>query len=408
MDEINEEPTPNDANPIGPEAVDEVADAVDADLGDTDADDAGFDDTEAVDGTEPIDDTVEQEIPLPPAPPVTTPQYDRLTRDPFATFGGVLSGIAHRYGWDVALTRLAFVVLLIVSGGTALVAYFLAWLIIPRASYWPPARVAGGSRSRLSGRDLGIGLVGLGALVVLGIGSGRAGAVLVPLAMVGGGIWLLVQNPRESEAPTPAISGSAEPSVSDAPMYPPTSPIAPPVPMVAAQPVPKRSRMRRVGLVGLFGAIGLLLLTIIALPILLIAVFAGGDIEFSGGDKTVYRPASIEEIETSIVSDAGEIELDLRSVDFDSITSGDDPVDIDIDLDFGSIVVRLPDDVRVVVEADADLGDVTVFGSNDDGINPSLSVGQEDPQVELDLNLNVGEIVVTRGGSSTVTVIEVN
>ena len=36
----------------------------------------------------------------------SVPLEDRLVRDPNATFGGVLSGIAHRYGWDVAITRL--------------------------------------------------------------------------------------------------------------------------------------------------------------------------------------------------------------------------------------------------------------------------------------------------------------
>lgn len=390
MDEINEEQNPN-----------EPSDPMIGEPDDTVADEPSADDTVT-------DDTVE-DAPPPPASPLTDPQYERLTRDPFATFGGVLSGIAHRYGWDVALTRLAFVVLLIVSGGTAIAAYLLAWLIIPRASHWPPAR-AHRSGTRLSSRDLGIGLIGLGALVVLGIGSGKAAAVLVPLAMVGGGIWLLLQNPREDEVVTPAMSTAGEAASASQPTVAPyiSQPVAPPSSPVAAQPVPRRSRWRRVGIFAFFGTLGLILLVMAGAILLVVGVLANGNIDINTDQKYVYRPAVIDEIDNNITEDVGEIELDLRAVDFDSITPGDDPVDIDVDLDLGKITVLVPEDVRVSVDADVDLGDVTVFGSNDDGINPSRSYEDADPQLILDVNLNAGEIVVTRGNVSTVATDEVN
>lgn len=358
--------------------------------------------------------------PIPPAAPTgqPVPQYDRLTRDPYATFGGVLSGIAHRYGWDVALTRLAFVVLLVVSAGTALFAYFLAWLIIPRASHWPPVRVQTG-RSRLSSRDLGIGLIALGAIVVLGIGSGDAASVLVPLAMVGGGIWILMQNPREADpvsaAPGTNVGNLAAPFVAPQPM-PTAAPYAsaqagasthyvPTQPPVPAAPVPQRSRLRRFGLIGLFGFLALALLSIIAIPLILIGVLSGGDFEFDSNEEYIFRPASIDAIQSVIVEDVGEITLDLRGVDFDSIGRSDEPVEIDVDLDVGRIEVLVPEDVRVSVDADTDLGEVTVFGSSDEGINPSRTIINEDPQLDLELNLNLGEIVVTR---NVPTLLEVN
>lgn len=468
MDEINEEQEPEEQEPtepgdpiesgdstveaattwtvdVGPDADEsdepDVADVQDADVEDT----FEADIEETVEAEFDLGDTLEAEVdagvvgdeipeepvaqayvpPIPPAPqPV--PQYDRLTRDPFATFGGVLSGIAHRYGWDVSLTRLAFVVLLIVSGGTALFAYFLAWLIIPRASHWPPVRVST-NRSRLSGRDLGIGLIGLGALVVLGIGSGEAAAVLVPLALVGGGIWLLLQNPRDGEALSPAgavgsMTDTATPYVASAPVGQqsmPAQPGAQPMndgfgqsvptqPPVAPAPVPKRSRLRRFGIIGVFGFLALALLSIIAVPLIFFAIITDGDFDINVDDEYLFRPANVAEIQHVITEDAGEIILDLRSVDFDSIDPTDTPVDIDVDLDVGRIEVLVPQDVRVSVDAEADLGDVTVFGRNDDGINPSRVIISDEPQLDLEVDLNVGEIVVRRGNVSSTTIIEVN
>lgn len=445
MDDINEENEENEENePIAPEENSEEQDAVSEldsdDLAEADkadeADEAvqepGADDEpEAVDHTVVEDWSAREDVTedltdgafaasaatAGPPPPQYTPPT-RLTRDPFARFGGVLSGIAHRYGWDVSLARLAFVVLLIVSGGTAIVAYLLAWLIIPRATQWPPPRVAG-SRSRLSGRDLGIGLVALGALVVLGIGSGEAAAVLVPLALVGGGIWLLVQNPREEIvagepfAPQPHLAYTdAAPAVSVTPNSAAptqgafTAPAFTPQPAVAPQPVPKRSRLRRVGLFGFFGFLALLLLAIVAIPLIFIAVITDGDFDLDD-QEYVYRPATIAEIPATITEDVGEIRLDLRNVDFENVDV-DSPVQIDIDLDLGRIEVLLPEDVRVLVDAESDLGDVTVLGSKDDGINPSRTLSQENYKLDLDLDLNVGEIVVARGNSSTVNTIEVD
>jgi len=376
-----------------------VADTADTEDIQNDVVDATVDEPDANEGQE--------SEPAPPGaipPPYQHPQDNRLTRDPFATFGGVLSGIGHRYGWDVSLTRLAFVVLLIVSGGTAIVAYLLAWLIIPRATHWPPARVST-SRTRLSGRDLGIGLIGLGALVVLGIGSGEAAAVLVPLALVGGGIWLLIQSPRDPEIEAPDRATAQAPVVPAQPVMVASQPAPAPQPTVVPQPVPKRSGFRRIGIIGLFSFLGLLLLAIIAVPLILFAVITGGD--FDTDREYVYRPARVEDIPTDISEDVGEIILDLRRVDFSTLAVDAEPLRVDVELDLGRIEVLLPQDVRVVVDAETDLGDVTVFGSSDEGINPSRSIAQDDPQLDLELDLNAGEIVVARGNSLGVTTTEV-
>ncbi len=65
--------------------------------------------------------------PPPPAPPrptrLTRPRDDRV-------IAGVASGIARHLGLDPALVRLAFVVLTL-AGGSGVLAYLIAWLVIP-------------------------------------------------------------------------------------------------------------------------------------------------------------------------------------------------------------------------------------------------------------------------------------
>jgi len=46
---------------------------------------------------------------------------------------GVAGGIADTYGFDPALVRLGFVVLALATFGTGVIAYVVAWLVVPEA-----------------------------------------------------------------------------------------------------------------------------------------------------------------------------------------------------------------------------------------------------------------------------------
>jgi phage shock protein PspC (stress-responsive transcriptional regulator) len=75
-------------------------------------------------------------------PPVN---FDGITR-PRANrvVAGVCLGIARRYGWDVSMVRVAWL-LAVVLCGTGVVAYIILWIAIPEESYalpaGPPTRV---------------------------------------------------------------------------------------------------------------------------------------------------------------------------------------------------------------------------------------------------------------------------
>lgn len=55
-----------------------------------------------------------------------------LVRPPDRMIAGVVSGIAHYFGWPTTRTRVAFVALSVLSAGfPGIVVYLLLWLVMP-------------------------------------------------------------------------------------------------------------------------------------------------------------------------------------------------------------------------------------------------------------------------------------
>jgi phage shock protein C len=80
-------------------------------------------------------------VPPPPVPPaqpyapyrsIVRPQYGRM-------LGGVCAGFAQHFGWDVALVRVLLVVIVFFGCGTPILAYFIAWIVIPNEPYSFPS-----------------------------------------------------------------------------------------------------------------------------------------------------------------------------------------------------------------------------------------------------------------------------
>lgn len=72
-----------------------------------------------------------------PAPSPAASGGPPLRRPPDGVLGGVCAALADRAGAPVALVRLAALALLVVSGGSVVVAYLIAWVLIPRAGAAP-------------------------------------------------------------------------------------------------------------------------------------------------------------------------------------------------------------------------------------------------------------------------------
>ena len=59
---------------------------------------------------------------------------------------GVCAGFAEAYGWDLTIVRL-LVVMSVLFAGLPLVAYLVAWVVMPNAGNALPAQTGGGPGS---------------------------------------------------------------------------------------------------------------------------------------------------------------------------------------------------------------------------------------------------------------------
>jgi phage shock protein PspC (stress-responsive transcriptional regulator) len=215
-------------------------------------------------------------------------------------FGGVCAGIARRFDIDPVLVRAA-VIALTLFGGFGIVAYVVAWLLMPDENGRIMARDAlDGDASTASGGAIALTVFGIlvVAAIVFGDNGFLIGWGIVPLAIVGWFLWRHQQG-KNGAGPSPWTSasqdGPAGPDVyaassapashapsapvtstaSTAPTAPfsstaPTAPVspaggwqpppAPPVPPQArlplAPPPPPRPRRRGAGFAGFALALG--------------------------------------------------------------------------------------------------------------------------------------------------------
>ncbi|SDO35102.1 ATP-binding protein [Geodermatophilus sp. DSM 45219] len=115
-------------------------------------------------------------LPVPVRPPLVRPRSGRL-------LAGVAAGTAAHLQADPLVVRVAFV--LLASTGIGVVAYALLWFFMPVADA-DAAPVADGATEEPSRRQtLGLGLLGLGALIlVTRLGSWGGGDLVLPLLLV--------------------------------------------------------------------------------------------------------------------------------------------------------------------------------------------------------------------------------
>ena len=111
----------------------------------------------------------------------------RLTRSRDAMVGGVAAGVANWIGTDPALVRIAWALLVPLTAGAALLAYIVAWIVVPEEPRHsePPATAAGDA-----GTDADADAPG--ATPDEGYDSGRT-ALFVGGALVVIGLWFLVR-----------------------------------------------------------------------------------------------------------------------------------------------------------------------------------------------------------------------
>ncbi len=117
----------------------------------------------------------------------------RLTRSRTDTvLGGVAAGLATYLNTDPALVRIAWAILVPLTGGAALLAYIVGWVVIPEGAPTSPdedvAYVAGDPQ----GVDADATRPEQPAAVGAGPSDGRAG-IIVGIGLVLLGVWFLAR-----------------------------------------------------------------------------------------------------------------------------------------------------------------------------------------------------------------------
>jgi phage shock protein PspC (stress-responsive transcriptional regulator)/two-component sensor histidine kinase len=152
------------------------------------------------------------------------PARPRLTRDRGgAIVAGVCAGFAKRFGIDVLLVRIAFVIAVVVTGGAALVAYVLGWIFIDEGE--APAEPGHVNRVEAAIRRVpvgnwkvaaGVGFLCLALLLLLReSGIWWSDALTWPLILAASGAALLWRQSASAERelapppPPPADEGAA-------------------------------------------------------------------------------------------------------------------------------------------------------------------------------------------------------
>jgi len=181
------------------------------------------------------------------APAAYVPQRRLLRRQEGKIIAGVCSGLGAYTGVDPVIWRIGFVVL-VFGGGAGLLAYIIAWLIMPmaRPGEHMPEPALGPDSSQV-GRWVGIGLLAVGALILFNGFWHFRGGVFWGLLLLGIGVAIwgrdLVgpRSPRPNGRPPMSPPPTSPPPSTNPTGTSPTTPITPPTTPPPPTPPPRYS-----------------------------------------------------------------------------------------------------------------------------------------------------------------------
>lgn len=132
----------------------------------------------------------------------------------------------------------------------------------------------------------------------------------------------------------------------------------------------------------------------LTVAVVLAAVFPPNAFTGGIGERT-YRVTSQEQLEPSYNVGMGTLTLDLTDLTLTESTS------VDVTVGAGEMLIRLPADLAVAIDASTGAGEVNLLGEQADGLSvnrqyESPDFGAAEVALTLDLNVAAGEIEVTR------------
>ena len=336
--------------------------------------------------------------------------------------GGVCAGLGRYFDVNPLVYRIAFAALAL-AGGTGLLLYLAAYLVIPAEGEAESIAVEA-LRTR---RDqpwllLGVGMLAFGALFALsearfwpGSGNFWLAAVLAGGALV----WWNVSSRRRP----PDTAQATDTTTPPAPAAPkPTSRPSLFAPVVGAL-------LAASGLFGLLavldvydvdlevalaagvalvgGAVAIGAMTqrrvgaLVFLGLLLLAGFgvaAATPVSISAGaGEKIERPLTAVAVQPSYEFGVGSLDLDLSAVDFPAGTTS-----VDASVGVGELLITVPEGVALEIDAHAGAGEIDILGDTDDGfdVDRTLMVAgatSDAPLLQIDADVGFGAVEVRRG-----------
>jgi phage shock protein PspC (stress-responsive transcriptional regulator) len=366
----------------------------------------------------------------------TASRPQRLVRTPDKKIAGVAAGLGHYVGLDPTIVRIAFV-LLAFAGGIGILLYLVCWLVMPK----------GEISERGDARGVDPWTVAALAALVLGVGLlfGWHGfddsfQIVLGLALVGGGIWLLVRDrppdgpvlatappspPAPPEGAVPVESGTERPAETHG-----AEGAAPAAPSSRRGPITAgvlsllsigAALMIAGSLSGWFDAsasvvlaaalvvvgAGLVLASVVGrapwlfvvgilLTCALLTAAAVEPLVEDGIGEETFAPATLVALESKYEHGIGDLTVDLRDVPLDGKTRR-----VEVELGIGSLRVLVPRAQSLVVDAHVDAGKISLpNGRTAEGWDESLryasrAAGQG--ALMIDVEMGFGDVQVSRG-----------
>lgn len=341
--------------------------------------------------------------------------------------GGVAGGLGEYLGIDPVLIRVGFV-LAVFAGGAGLVAYLVAWAVMPEDDGSGPE--LGGPPSRDATTIAGVVLLTLAATILVN-GWWWAGDLVLPVLLIGAGAWLLLReddrSPSESpgHAPVPHDASATAPPPSDPPPPVPPPPRAAPtgpptgrvtVGLVAllaggfgvasaagADPSAELVLLSCLGLTGVGLLVGAVTgrargLIVLAVPLVVALGFVSAvDLPLSGGiGERRFAPTAVAELDDTYELAVGSLELDLRDLPTGALAGETRRVAVRVG--FGEVRVLTPLDAVAEVEVTLTAGQVDLYGDRDEGteLEARGRRGPPDdrPVLEVVVDAGFGEVTV--------------
>lgn len=361
-------------------------------------------------------------------PPMTTeqPTAPRMLRRRSSdrVVGGVASGLGDYFNVDPLLIRIGFVGLM-VFGGMGIFLYVAAWLLMPDETTERSIAQRILDRVGLGGGFFATVLIVLGAIVLINVlgnvadSSGGVPALAFALVVIVAGVLILRRGETDTAVvAAPSTAEAAASTVSPArtvvrrPPRPP-SPLgwyvlgavlvgigllAAATNLTGAAIDPGRYFGLALGVIGIGLVIGawwgharwLILLGVLLVPFAFAASLI--DVPIEGGWGTHrFSPTSTEALRGEYRLVGGVIRLDLTEVE-----TGEEPIVIAASVAMGEILVRLPDDASLELDAAVGGGQLRILDEFQSGtrLQDRYVIDGDGQRFVLDLEAGLGDIRV--------------